>query len=66
MSAEPGLPGSARDPDARERRRYSQPMLRRISMVAGEVLALGCKTSLGPTGPIGASCTSLPCVDDGS
>ena len=48
------------------RRRYHRPLLRCVQLVAGEVLSLGCKTALGPTGPIGATCIAIPCVDNGS
>jgi hypothetical protein len=49
-----------------KRKAYRKPALRRVNLVADEVLALGCKTDTGPTGPISASCTTIPCVTLGS
>lgn len=43
-----------------EKKRYEKPQLRTVSLVAEEVMAVGCKLSSGP-GPIGASCVAVPC-----
>jgi hypothetical protein len=45
----------------RTRESYEPPQLRIISLVAEEVLAVGCKLGSGP-GPFGANCLAVPCV----
>ena len=52
--------------DTRQRLPYEKPHLRVIELVADEVLAVGCKLSTGPGGPIGATCTAAACFADGS
>ena len=52
--------------DTRKRKAYQKPVLRRVDLIADEVLSLGCKTDTGATGPISASCTTIPCVTLGS
>ncbi len=49
------------------KRPYEKPKLRSIGLVADEVLVTGCKTGLstGPEG-IGANCSAIPCVNNGS
>lgn len=44
-----------------EKKPYDKPQLRTISLVAEEVLAVGCKLTTA-TGPFGANCLSVPCV----
>jgi len=48
-----------------EKRRYEKPTLRRIGLVADEVLAAGCKIG-AQTGPRGANCRGIPCSKPGS
>lgn len=43
-----------------EKKRYEKPQLRTVSLVAEEVMAVGCKLGSGP-GPIGANCLAVPC-----
>lgn len=48
-----------------KKRPYEKPKLRRIGLVADEVLAAGCK--LGQqSGPRGANCRGVPCSKPGS
>jgi hypothetical protein len=52
---------------ARPRREpYEKPRMRTIELVAEEVLAVGCKLSIAPGGPIGATCTAASCFAEGS
>lgn len=44
-----------------DKKPYQKPQLRTISLVAEEVLAVGCKLTSAP-GPFGASCLAVPCV----
>jgi hypothetical protein len=55
-----------RPPPDRQRLPYERPTLRSISLVAEEVLAVGCKLPDGPGGPIGANCTAAACFAPGS
>ena len=48
------------------RRPYEKPRVQAISLVAEEVLAVGCKLPDGPGGPIGANCTASACFAPGS
>ena len=49
-----------------EKKRYEKPELRTVSLVAEEVMAVGCKLGSGP-GPVGANCLAVPCsVNRGS
>ena len=48
-----------------EKRRYEKPQLRRIGLVADEVLAAGCKIGQ-QSGPRGANCRGVPCSKPGS
>lgn len=48
------------------RQHYEKPSLLVISLVAEEVLAVGCKLDGGGSGPIGASCTASACQAPGS
>jgi hypothetical protein len=52
---------------AQRKQPYEKPALRTISLVAEEVLAIGCKlpTSL-PILPIGANCLTTTCSGPGS
>ena len=45
---------------------YEKPHLHTIELAAEEVLAVGCKLSGGPGGPIGANCTASACFSAGS
>lgn len=54
-----------KDPKQREKRPYEKPVLRRIGLVADEVLAAGCKLG-GQSGPRGANCRGVPCSRPGS
>jgi hypothetical protein len=49
----------------RKKNDYEKPTIRRVSLVAEEVLAVGCKLGTGP-GPFGATCTAVPCNQPGS
>lgn len=49
----------------RPKRPYQKPTLRRIGLVADEVLAAGCKLGL-QSGPRGANCRGIPCSKPGS
>jgi hypothetical protein len=53
------------DEQAAKKRRYEKPELRRIGLVADEVLAAGCKIGT-TTGPRGANCRGIPCSKPGS
>jgi hypothetical protein len=48
-----------------EKRQYEKPTLRRIGLVADEVLAAGCKIG-SQAGPRGANCRGIPCSKPGS
>jgi len=48
-----------------KKRRYEKPELRRIGLVADEVLAAGCKIGV-QAGPRGANCKGIPCSKPGS
>ena len=50
---------------APKKRRYEKPELRRIGLVADEVLAAGCKIGV-QSGPRGANCRGIPCSKPGS
>lgn len=50
----------------RARQPYEKPSLLVISLVAEEVLAVGCKLDGGGSGPIGANCTAAACQAPGS
>ncbi|MEM6453613.1 MAG: hypothetical protein AAF772_00825 [Acidobacteriota bacterium] len=54
----PAASNSSRQP-------YEPPALRTISLVAEEVLSVGCKLGAGP-GPFGATCDAVPCNQPGS
>ena len=43
-----------------EKQAYEKPEVRKISLVAGEVAAAGCK-SMGSMGPGGSSCQAQMC-----
>lgn len=45
---------------------YDKPRMRTIELVAEEVLAVGCKLSVAPGGPVGATCTAASCFAEGS
>ena len=45
---------------------YSKPELIIIELTADEVMAVGCKLSSSSGGPVGATCTAVPCVNAGS
>ena len=49
----------------RSKRPYEKPQLRRIGLVADEVLAAGCKLG-SQSGPRGANCRGIPCSKPGS
>ncbi len=54
-----------KDVKEKKKRPYEKPQLRRIGLVADEVLGVGCK--LGQqTGPRGANCRGIPCSKPGS
>lgn len=61
-----GLPVVASGQKGRTRQQYEKPSLLVISLVAEEVLAVGCKLDGGGSGPIGASCTASACQAPGS
>lgn len=61
-----GLPSMDNDRGNQARRTYEKPSLLVISLVAEEVLAVGCKLDGGGSGPIGASCTAASCQAPGS
>ena len=44
-----------------DKKPYEKPHVRVVSLVAEEVLAVGCKLGTGP-GPVGANCLAVPCV----
>lgn len=46
-----------------DKKPYEKPQLRTVSLVAEEVLAVGCKLGTGP-GPMGANCLAVPCVNN--
>ncbi len=48
-----------------KKRPYEEPVLRRIGLVADEVLAAGCKLGV-QAGPRGANCRGIPCSKPGS
>jgi hypothetical protein len=49
-----------------EKKRYEKPEVRIVSLVAEEVMAVGCKLGTGP-GPYGSTCMAVPCnVNRGS
>jgi hypothetical protein len=48
-----------------QKRRYEKPTLRKIGLVADEVLAAGCKLGT-QAGPRGANCRGIPCSKPGS
>jgi hypothetical protein len=48
-----------------KKRQYEKPELRRIGLVADEVLAAGCKIGT-QSGPRGANCRGIPCSRPGS
>jgi len=55
------------DPPADERLPYEKPVLRSISLVADQVLAVGCKStvqSFAPLNPVG--CLASACSSEGS
>lgn len=54
-----------KDEQKREKRPYVRPTLRRIGLVADEVLAAGCKIGT-QAGPRGANCRGIPCSKPGS
>lgn len=54
-----------KDEKSQEKRRYEKPTLRRIGLLADEVLAAGCKIG-AQTGPRGANCRGIPCSKPGS
>jgi hypothetical protein len=54
-----------KDEKKREKRRYEKPALRRIGLLADEVLAAGCKIGV-QAGPRGANCRGIPCSKPGS
>ncbi len=54
-----------KDEQKREKRPYERPRLRRIGLVADEVLAAGCKIGV-QAGPRGANCRGIPCSKPGS
>lgn len=50
-----------------ERLPYEKPAMRSISLVADEVLATGCKTTLNPVAPLNpVGCLSSACSSAGS
>lgn len=54
-----------KDKKPTKKKPYKKPELRRIGLVADEVLAAGCK--LGQqSGPRGANCRGVPCSKPGS
>ena len=60
------LPGADNRSGGGSRLHYEKPSLLVISLVAEEVLAVGCKLDGGGSGPIGASCTASACQAPGS
>jgi hypothetical protein len=49
-----------------DKKPYEKPELRTVSLVAEEVMAVGCKLGRG-AGPFGSNCQSVPCnVNRGS
>jgi len=54
-----------KDAKKEKRRPYEKPRLRRIGLVADEVLAAGCKLG-NQSGPRGANCRGIPCSRPGS
>jgi hypothetical protein len=54
-----------KNPKEPKKRPYEKPLLRRIGLVADEVLAAGCKLG-NQSGPRGASCRGIPCSKPGS
>ena len=52
--------------EKKKKEKYEKPQLRVIELKADEVLAVGCKLSGGPGGPILPTCTGSGCVDAGS
>ncbi|MDX2437168.1 MAG: hypothetical protein QNL88_08985 [Acidobacteriota bacterium] len=52
-------------PKEPKKRPYEKPQLRRIGLVADEVLAAGCKLG-NQAGPRGANCRGIPCSKPGS
>jgi len=54
-----------KDAKKEKRRPYEKPQLRRIGLVADEVLAAGCKLG-NQSGPRGANCRGIPCSRPGS
>ncbi len=61
-----GLPGGDNGRSPGVRQHYERPSLLVISLVAEEVLAVGCKLDGGGSGPIGTSCTAAACQAPGS
>lgn len=59
------MKGELKDEQKREKRPYERPTLRRIGLVADEVLAAGCKIGT-QAGPRGANCRGIPCSKPGS
>jgi len=53
-------------PRENNKRPYEKPQLRTIELAAEEVLAVGCKLPTSPGGPIGMTCTAVPCLAPGS
>ena len=48
------------EPQATEKQPYEKPEVRKVSLAAGEVAAVGCKT-MGSMGPGGSSCQAQMC-----
>ncbi len=49
----------------KQRQPYEKPKVKRIGLVAEEVLSVGCKLDTG-AGPFGATCMAVPCNQVGS
>ena len=52
--------------NARRRRPYQRPRLRRIKLAADEVMAKGCKIATPTAARLGGGCFASNCFDNGS